>query len=112
MILNPQQLLVLFSNREIQSSLELNVRVVLSTCSGMGKSLHIKRMKALLPDSVNGHSSYVCIPIHGPDVSVRRILEQMEDCMQNPTAPFPQIVHFDVAISVSMYINFVMLSIV
>ena len=67
----------------------------------MGKSLRIERMKALLPDSVNGHNPYVCVPIHGPDVSVRHILEQMKHCMQNPTAPFPQIVHFNVAISVS-----------
>ena len=70
----------------------------------MGKSLRIKRMKALLPDSINGHSPCVCIPIHGPDVSVTHILEQMEQCMQNPTAPFPQLVHFDVAVSVSMYL--------
>lgn len=47
-------------------------------------------------------NSYVCIPIHGPSVSLRDILELMEPCMQDPTNPFPQIIHFNISQSVSI----------
>ena len=90
-------------NREVITSLKSTALFVVSTRSGMGKSLHIKRMAEVI-DRVNTSEkpSYVNIPIHGPEISVRHILEQMKQCMQDPTDPHPQLIHFNIAQSVSV----------
>ena len=83
--------------------MESTVHVVLSTRSGMGKSLRVKRMAEFIERTNQSEKpSYVNIPIHGPDISVRHILKQMEQCMQDPTDPHPQLIHFNIAQSVSV----------
>ena len=89
-------------NRDICSALSERVHVVVSYHSGMGKTLRIKRMAEVI-DRVN-HSekpSYINVPIHGPEVSVYRILELITKYGQDPTDPHPQIIHFNVAEDVS-----------
>ena len=77
--------------------------IVVSTRSGMGKSLRVKRMAEIIERANDsGKPSYAYISIHGPDISVRHILEQMEQCMQDPTDPHPQLIHFNIAQSVSV----------
>ena len=68
----------------------------------MGKTLRVRRMAEMI-EKVNqtGKSSYINIPIHGPEVSVRHILELMEECRQDPTDSHPQLIHFNVAQNVS-----------
>ena len=76
---------------------------VISTRSGMGKSLRVKRMAEIIARANDsGKPSYAYISIHGPDISVRHILEQMEQCVQDPTDPHPQLIHFIIAQSVSV----------
>lgn len=72
----------------------------------MGKSLRVRRMAELI-GRVNKSEmpSYICIPIHGPEVYVRHILETMEQCRQDPTDPHPQLIHFNIAQSVSYVIK-------
>ena len=53
--------------------------------------------------------SYVCIPIHGPSVSLQNLLFLMEPCKQDPTEPFPQIIHFNVSKSVRIILAVVTL---
>ena len=97
-------LICLTINREIITSLGSTALFVISTRSGMGKSLRVKRMADVLDRvNVSKKPSYVNIPIHGPDISVRHILEQMEQCMQDPTDPHPQLIHFNIAQSVSVW---------
>lgn len=82
-------------------ALESTAHLVISKRSGMGKSLRIRAMAELIGRVTKSKkSSYVCIPIHGPEINVRRILETMEQCRQDPTDPYPQLIHFNVAQSV------------
>lgn len=94
------------SCRNLFQALKSTVHVVISQRSGMGKSLRVRRMAELI-GRVNKSSmpSYVCIPIHGPEVFVRHILETMEQCRQDPTDPHPQLIHFNIAQSVSYVIK-------
>lgn len=79
-------------------SLSKAIHIVISTRPGMGKSLRVKRMAQMIErNNETGKPSYVNIPIHGPDVSVRHILELMERCRQDPTDPYPQLIHFNIA---------------
>ena len=73
----------------------------------MGKTLRVRRMAEMI-QKVNqtGKSSYINIPIHGPEVSVRHILELMEECRQDPTDSHPQLIHFNVAQNVSYNVYF------
>lgn len=52
--------------------------------------------------------SYVSVPIHGPDINVRSILDNMQrlNCMQDPTNSYPQLVHFNIAQSVSESVTY------
>ena len=78
--------------------------IVVSARSGMGKSLQVKRMAEIIERANDsGKPSYAYIPIHGPDISVQHILKQMEQCMQDPTDPHPQLIHFNIAQSVSVW---------
>lgn len=84
--------------------------VILSTRSGMGKTLRVKRMAEIIKRINNSMLAHISIPIHGPEISIRYILEQLKPCMQDPTDPHPQIIHFNVAQSVSaLYIIIIIL---
>ena len=64
----------------------------------MGKTLRVKRMAEMITIiNISEKLSYVNIPIHGPEVSVRHILELMEECKQDPTDTHPQLIHFNIA---------------
>ena len=94
-----------YNNRVISGNLETTVRAVISNASGMGKSLHIKRYSEVLKkeyinDETEINPHYVCIPIHGPDISVTILIEQLQQCRQDPNNPYPQIIHFNIANSV------------
>ena len=71
----------------------------------MGKSLHVKRYAEILKKnymSLTGQEKpqYVCVPIHGPEISLMMLIEQLEECKQDSINPFPQIIHFNIANSV------------
>ena len=75
-----------------------NVHIVVSRSTGMGKTLRVKRMAEMITIiNISEKLSYVNIPIHGPEVSVRHILELMEECKQDPTDTHPQLIHFNIA---------------
>lgn len=96
----------IFAYRGLVSSLSKAFHVVISRQPGMGKSLRVKRMVEMIERvNVSGKPSYVNIPIHGPDVSVRHILELMEQCRQDPTEPYPQLIHFNIAQNVSYILS-------
>ena len=95
-----------FSNlfRELVRCLQSCVRVVMSTCSGMGKTLFVQRIAAML-GALTHHSStpvYVCIPINGPQVSSDKILNYLTPHLQGPSAPSPQLLHFDISHMVNL----------
>uniref|UniRef100_A0A1X7THY6 Death domain-containing protein n=1 Tax=Amphimedon queenslandica TaxID=400682 RepID=A0A1X7THY6_AMPQE len=84
--------------RQTLISLNKNVHVVASRSTGMGKTLRVKRMTEIIK-RINkpGKLSYVSIPIHGPEVSVRHMLKLMKECKQDPTNTHPQLIHFNIA---------------
>lgn len=79
-----------------------SVHLVYSTQPGMGKSLYVQRMAERLKEV---HPvDYVCIPIHGPVVSVDQITEQLlSTMMQGTNNSHLQVLHFDISHSVSSY---------
>ena len=85
------------------NSLASSVHVIISTRSGMGKTLRVKRMGEMLKQASGDNPSSISVPIHGPDINVKSLLENMQrlDCMQDPTDSYPQLIHFNVAQSVS-----------
>lgn len=89
----------------ISDSLKHSVQVAFSVSSGMGKSLRVQRFAQVLQNefSLSDRDQYVCIPIHGPEVCVSTLLEQLKPCNQDPNNPYPQLIHFNVATSVSMH---------
>ncbi len=94
----------------ILKNLETAVRVVTSNASGMGKSLHIRRHSEILRkeymmnvENEMNPDHYVCIPIHGPEISVENVIEQLQKCGQDPNNPYPQIIHFNIANSVNWF---------
>ena len=83
------------------------VRVVMSTCSGMGKTLFVQRIAAKL-SALTHHSStpvYVCIPINGPQVSSDQIVRYLMPHLQGPSAPLPQLLHFDISHMVHLFLT-------
>ena len=76
------------------------VRVVASNMSGMGKSLYIKRLAEKLQKQCRIESQHVIIPIHGPVVNADTVMASLcSHVIDN--APVAQIIHFDIASSVS-----------
>lgn len=69
----------------------------------MGKSLRVKRMAKLIEKGtrIKNTKTTVCVPIHGPEVSIHHILTEMKECQQDPTDPYPQLIHFNIAQNVS-----------
>ena len=71
----------------------------------MGKSLYVKRMTERLKKKFKVPVTYplcVTIPIYGPNVDFDKVMKSLL-CHANPTEPFPQIFHFDVAPSVRVF---------
>ena len=71
----------------------------------MGKSLYVKRMTERLKKKFKVPVTYplcVTIPIYGPNVDFDKVMKSLLR-HANPTEPFPQIFHFDVAPSVRVF---------
>ena len=72
----------------------------------MGKSLRIKRYAEILKREYMTKTDeqeklhYVCVPIHGPEISLMMLIERLEECKQDPNNAYPQIIHFNIANSV------------
>jgi len=86
----------------------------------MGKSLYVSRLEKKLEKNYKEEVKFplrIIIPIHGPNVDLDAVLRHLQDHMTNvdPINPPAQILHFDIAPSVSLmylidsiwYINFV-----
>ena len=80
-----------------------SVRVVASNVSGMGKSLYIKRLAEKLQKQGQVESQHVIIPIHGPVVNADTVMMSLCNHIIGNT-PIAQIIHFDIASSVSQLI--------
>ena len=81
------------------------VKLIVSSRPGMGKSLYVAKMAERLSECSNSDivkNPYICIPIHGPDVSPDAIMSyfRLDVCPQNPSQLFPQLLHFDIEHSV------------
>ena len=79
------------------------MRVVASKSSGMGKSLYVKRLAQKLQKQCQIKSQHVIVPVHGPVVNADTVMASL--CNHNiGQTPIAQIIHFDIASSVSSYI--------
>lgn len=66
----------------------------------MGKSLRIKRMAEMIQRvSIPGKKYYINVPVCGPDVSERSILELVKDGIQTGSDTYPQLIHFNLHLS-------------
>ena len=79
------------------------VRVVASKSSGMGKSLYVKRLAQKLRKQCQIKSQHVVVPVHGPVVNADTVMESLCSHVIGKT-PTAQIIHFDIASSVSSYL--------
>jgi len=70
---------------------------VASDVSGMGKSLYVKR----LVQKLQAPQSHVIIPVHGPVVNADTVMSSLCKHIPDYSAPPAQIIHFDIASSVS-----------
>lgn len=75
------------------------MRVVASNVSGMGKSLYAKRLAQKLQKQCQINSQHVIVPIHGPVVNADTVMASL--CNHVTGTPTAQIIHFDIASSVS-----------
>ena len=66
----------------------------------MGKSLYVKR----LAQKLHTPQSHVIVPIHGPVVNADTVMTSLCKHVPDYSAPPAQIIHFDIASSVSCYI--------
>ena len=76
------------------------MRVVASKSSGMGKSLYVKRLAQKIK------SQHVIVPIHGPVVNADTVMASLCNHITGQT-PTAQIIHFDIASSVSSLARYV-----
>jgi len=70
---------------------------VASDVSGMGKSLYVKR----LSQKLQAPKSLVVVPIHGPVVNADTVMASLCHHIPDYSAPPAQIIHLDIAPSVS-----------
>ena len=80
------------------------VRVVASNASGMGKSLYVKRLAQKLKRHCQIKSEHVIVPIHGPIVNADVVMTSLINHAAN-LIPTAQIIHFDIASSVSCVVR-------
>ena len=86
------------------------VRVVASKLSGMGKSLYVKRLAQKLQRQCQIKSQHVIVPVHGPVVNADTVMESLCNHVIGRTAT-PQIIHFDIASSVSSLVSCIAITI-
>ena len=84
------------------------VRVVASNASGMGKSLYVERLAQKLKEQCQIKNEHVIVPIHGPVVNADTVMTSLSNHTANKI-PTAQIIHFDVASSVSSLISYMRL---
>ena len=82
------------------------VRVVTSKSSGMGKSLYVKRLAQKLRKQCQIKSEHVIVPVHGPVVNADTVMASLGNHFTGQT-PTAQIIHFDIASSVSSLATYV-----
>ena len=82
------------------------VRVVASKLSGMGKSLYVKRLAQKLRKKCQIKSEHVIVPVHGPVVNADTVMTSLGNHITSQT-PTAQIIHFDIASSVSSLATYV-----
>ena len=75
-----------------------SVQLVYSTRPGMGKSLYIKRLTEQY--QLKQSNNYLCVPIHGPDVTANNIIKYLLKGLQGPEETQLQVIHFDLSHSV------------
>ena len=75
-----------------------------SNVSGMGKSLYIRRLVEKLQRQCQIESQHIVVPIHGPMVNADTVMESLCKHIIGKT-PTAQIIHFDIASSVSIAIT-------
>ena len=80
------------------------VRMVASDLSGMGKSLYIERLAEKLEKQCQIKNQHIIIPIHGPVVNADTVMASLCNHVIGET-PIAQIIHFDIASSVSSIAN-------
>ena len=80
------------------------VRVVTSNVSGTGKSLYIRRLAEKLQRQCQIENQHIIVPIHGPMVSANTVMASLCNHIIGNT-PTAQIIHFDIASSVSIAIT-------
>ena len=68
--------------------------------SGTGKSLYIERLAEKLEKQCQIKSQHIIIPIHGPVVNADTVMASLCNHGIGKT-PIAQIIHFDIASSVS-----------
>ena len=81
--------------------------MVASHVSGMGKSLYVERLAETLQKECRVKSQRVIIPIHGPVVNADTVMASLCSHVIEKT-PVAQIIHFDIAPSVSNLIIFIL----
>ena len=74
--------------------------MVASNASGMGKGLYIERLAEKLQQQCQIKSQHIIIPIHGPVVNADTVMASLCNHVSGKT-PIAQIIHFDIASSVS-----------
>ena len=82
------------------------VRVVASKLSGMGKSLYVKRLAQKLQRQCQIKSQHVIVPVHGPVVNADTVMASLGNHVISKTAT-AQIIHFDIASSVSSLASYI-----
>ena len=75
-----------------------SVHLVYSTRPGMGKTLHIKRLFEQF--ATTQPTDYLCVPIHGPDVTADNVIKFLLEGVQKPESTRLQVIHFDISHSV------------
>ena len=77
--------------------------MVASSVSGMGKSLYVRRLAQKLHMQCPINTEHVIVPIHGPVVNADTVVASL---CNHPTNHLrtAQIIHFDIASSVSILI--------
>ena len=65
----------------------------------MGKTLHINRLFEQFAEKQP--TDYLCVPIHGPDVTADNVIKFLLNGLQGPEDTPLQVIHFDISHSVS-----------
>jgi E3 ubiquitin-protein ligase RNF213 len=75
----------------------LNVRVITSERSGVGKSLYIKRTIEKARSEINPHIKSLCISVKKQTLPYEEIFRKLKDFEAKTDSSIPRIFHFDIA---------------